>query len=81
MPPTHALTEHEQRIVDLALWIEDPAGIEAVDLAREILEIFHNRGPFQADLMRQSLWRWSMQFPRKEHDPDRAPQTERPASG
>lgn len=79
--PTTELTEREALIVNLALAIEDPAGIEALDLAREILEIFHNRGPFQADLMRQSLWRWSMQFPRKEHDPDRAPQTERPASG
>jgi hypothetical protein len=63
MPLDH-LTERERLVLDLALEIEDPAGVEAIELAHVILEVFGDREPRQADLMRESLHRWSMQWPR-----------------
>lgn len=58
------LTEDQGFVIELALRIDDPAGIEAIELAHVILEVFGDRAPRQADLMRESLHRWSMQWPR-----------------
>lgn len=62
--PIEQLTERDHLTIELAVVIEDPAGIEALDLAAVILEIFAKRSPRQCEVMRQSLWRWSQQFPR-----------------
>jgi hypothetical protein len=51
--------------IDLALAIEDPAGVEALELAQTIIEVFGGRTGRQADLMRESLHRWALQWPRK----------------
>lgn len=58
------LTEDQGFVIELALRIDDPAGIEAIELAHVILEVFGDRAPRQADLMRESLHRWAMQWPR-----------------
>jgi hypothetical protein len=50
--------------IDLALAIEDPAGIEAIELAQTIIEVFGDRTGRQAELMRESLHRWALQWPR-----------------
>lgn len=62
--PITELTERDHLTIELAIVIEDPAGIEALDLAAVILEIFARRSPRQCEVMRQSLWRWAQQFPR-----------------
>lgn len=64
MPPIHEISDRDALKIELALQVEDPAGVEALDLADVILEVFSNRSPAQAELMRQSLWRWSQQWPR-----------------
>lgn len=51
--------------IDLALAIEDPAGVEAIELAQTLIEIFRNRTGRQAELMRESLHRWALQWPRQ----------------
>lgn len=63
--PVIEFSERDRLVVDLALAIEDPAGIEAVELARVLLEIFGDRSPAQAQLMQESLYRWSLQWPRR----------------
>lgn len=62
--PIQELTDRDHLTIELALIIEDPAGIEALDLAAVILETFAKRSPRQCEVMRQSLWRWAQQFPR-----------------
>ena len=62
--PIEQLSEREALTVELALIIEDPASIEAIDLAATILEVFERRNPPQANLMRESLYRWAQQWPR-----------------
>jgi len=51
--------------VELALEIQDPAGLVQLDLAEEIIKVFSNRSDEQCDAMRQSLRRWAMQWPRE----------------
>ena len=58
------LSERDRLRIDLALEIEDPAGIEAIELADVILEVFSAREPRQAELMKESLHRWALQWPR-----------------
>lgn len=60
----NCLTERDHLTIELALCIEDPAGIEAIDLAAVIVEVFERRSARQCELMRQSLWRWAQQWPR-----------------
>jgi len=62
--PIVQFTEQDRFIVDLALTIDDPAGVEAIELAQTILEVFRNRQGRQAELMRESLHRWALQWPR-----------------
>ena len=71
--PVNSLTERDHLTISLALIIEDPAGIEAIDLAAVILEIFANRSGRQSELMRQSLWRWAQQWPRSVATPPEPP--------
>lgn len=59
-----SLSERDQFVVELALRIEDPAGIEAIELAATILEVFEGREGRQLELMRESLYRWALQWPR-----------------
>lgn len=58
------LSDQSTLLLDLALRIDDPAGIEAIDLAAEIIKTFENRSEEQCVAMRQSLWRWAKQWPR-----------------
>ena len=51
-------------VIELALRIEDPAGIDAIELAQTIVEVFEGREGRQLELMRESLHRWAMQWPR-----------------
>lgn len=74
MPTRDDLTERQQLQLELALHIDDPAGVEQLDLAEVILEIFANRADRQCELMRQSLWRWSQQWPRNCPPTERTPQ-------
>lgn len=67
MPPIVEFSERDQLRIDLALAIEDPAGIEAIELAEVILEVFECRQSRQAELMRESLHRWGLQWPRSSH--------------
>jgi hypothetical protein len=60
----YPLSKQECLVIDLALRIEDPAGVEAIELAQTILEVFGDREGKQSELMRESLHRWSMQWPR-----------------
>jgi hypothetical protein len=60
----YPLNKQECLTIDLALAIDDPAGIEAIELAQTILEVFADRAGRQAELMRESLHRWSLQWPR-----------------
>jgi hypothetical protein len=77
MPVNH-LTEREHLTIELALIIEDPAGVEQLDLAAVILDIFQNRPARQCELMIESLWRWSRQWPRNCPDTERSPKAEKP---
>lgn len=61
---THELSERCRLTIDLAIVIEDPAGIEQIDLASVILEVFADRSGRQCELMKDSLWRWAQQWPR-----------------
>jgi flagellar biosynthesis/type III secretory pathway ATPase len=61
---SYPLTKQDCLVLDLALAIEDPAGIEAIELAQAIFEIFNDREGKQVRLMRDSLHRWAMQWPR-----------------
>jgi hypothetical protein len=76
--PAHELTERDKLTIDLALVIEDPAGVEQLDLAAVILDIFQNRPARQCELMTESLWRWSRQWPRNCPDTERSPKAEKP---
>lgn len=60
----YPLSKQECLVIDLALRIEDPAGVEAIELAQTILEVFGDRQGRQSELMRESLHRWAMQWPR-----------------
>jgi hypothetical protein len=51
--------------IELALEIEDPAGIDQVNLASAIMQVFGNRDSTECVLMRHSLLHWAKQFPRK----------------
>lgn len=77
--PASELTKRQYQQLELALVIEDPAGVEQLDLAELILEIFSDRSARQCELMRQSLWRWSQQWPRNcpptERNPPSLPRT------
>jgi hypothetical protein len=78
------LTERDHLTIELALIIEDPAGIEQLDLAAVIIELFANRSARQCELMRQSLWRWAQQWPRAlsaAEAAERPPPTERNVCG
>lgn len=57
-------SERDKLIIDLALAIEDPAGVEAIELSQTIIEVFSDRQGRQTELMRESLHRWAMQWPR-----------------
>jgi len=61
----YPLSKPECLVIDLALAIEDPAGVEAIELAQTVIEVFRDREGRQSELMRESLHRWSMQWPRK----------------
>jgi hypothetical protein len=73
------LTEKENLVIELALTIEDPAGIEALELANSILRVFHNREGAELEAMHQSLLQWSLQWPRRNTTipTEKAPDTER----
>jgi hypothetical protein len=62
---SYPLSKPECLVIDLALAIEDPAGVEAIELAQTVIEVFRCREGRQSELMRESLHRWSMQWPRK----------------
>jgi archaellin len=71
----NSLTERDHLTIELALIIEDPAGIEQIDLAAVVIEVFANRSGRQCELMRQSLWRWAQQWPRNCPETERSPKT------
>jgi len=75
--PIVTFTNEVNLALELAFTIEDPAGIEAVELAHTILQIFKNREGLEAEAMHQSLLQWSLQWPRIEKSPD----TERSQKG
>ncbi len=64
MPVKHRELLPPSLVIDLALTIEDPAGIDAIELAQTIVEVFGDREGRQIELMRDSLYRWSLQWPR-----------------
>lgn len=61
---SYPLSKRDCLVLDLALAIEDPAGIEAIDLAQGILDVFGNREGKQSRLMAKSLEKWALQWPR-----------------
>jgi hypothetical protein len=65
--PVTRMSAREQLAVELALHIDDPAGVEALDLAECILDTFALREPFQCQVMTESLRRWALQFPRRQN--------------
>ena len=67
--PIITLTIREQIALELAFIIEDPAGIEAIQLAHTILRVFENREGTEVEAMHQSLLQWSLQWPRIEKSP------------
>jgi hypothetical protein len=67
--PTITLTERENLVIELAFTIEDPCGVEAIELANSILRVFENREGPEAEAMHQSLLQWSLQWPRVEKSP------------
>lgn len=68
--PIVTFTSEVQLTLELAFAIEDPAGIEAIELANTILRIFRGREGEQLKNMHQSLLQWSLQYPRVEKSPD-----------
>jgi archaellin len=80
--PENRLSERDHLTLELALIIDDPAGVEQIDLAAVIIEVFANRSERQCELMRQSLWRWSQQWPRNCPTTERSTKvTEEPHGG
>lgn len=76
--PVNSFTEREHLTISLALILEDPAGVEQIELAAVILEVFANRSARQCELMRESLWRWAQQWPRNCPATERSPKTDEP---
>lgn len=76
--PVTSLSEREHLTIELALIIQDPAGVEQLDLAAFILELFANRSALQCELMQQSLWRWAQQWPRNCPVTERSPVPKQP---